>query len=79
VVNLKIAADRGPGPDDSATALPLDHIPGLGKCRTIALGDHQIATVVAVGDSDSLDLFKQVPEVEFACQRLRSGAYGKSE
>ncbi len=79
MVNIATTAGLGFSADDSAFVLPLDHFYGLGKCRTVALGDHQIATVVAVGDSDFLDLSKQVPEVEFACQRLRSGAYGKSE
>ena len=79
VVNLATAADRGPRLHDSAIALPLDHILGLGKCRTTALGGRQIAMVFAVGDSDSLDLSKQVPEVKFACQRLGSGPDDKSE
>ncbi len=79
MVNLTIAAIPGSCADDSALVLPLDHFYGLGECRTVALGDGQTATVLAIGNGDSLDLSEQLTEVKFARQRLGSGAQGKSE
>jgi len=73
VVNFTTATGLGYSADNAALVLPPYHFYGLGKCRAVPLGDHQIAAVFAVGDSGSSDLPRQVAEIKFACPRPGSG------